>query len=218
VDETTRQRKERRIWDRQAAGYDGRTLRMYRDAYDLSIEKARSVLAPDHEVLEIGCGTGIITLGIAPYVLRVVATDISPEMIAVAKDKAAHALASHVEFQVYDGYSVPYDDGTFDAVLVFNTLHVVKEPAALLREARRLLKPGGYLVSATDCYAEPVPFRVRLMLGAQRLLKLAGAIPFMWYYEKEDLHRLFEEHGFTIEDAAELHPAPVNYYLLARKA
>jgi ubiquinone/menaquinone biosynthesis C-methylase UbiE len=217
MDEATRQRKERGIWDRQAAGYDGRTLRIYRDAYALSIEKARSVLAADNEVLEIGCGTGIISLGIAPYVARVVATDISPEMIAIAQDKAARAAVSNVEFQVCDGYSTPYDDGVFDAVLVFNTLHVVKEPAALLQEAHRLLKPGGYLVTATDCYGEPVPLPVRLVLDAQRLLKLFGVIPFMRYYEKENLRRLFEAHGTVIEDSAVLHPAPVNYYLLARK-
>jgi len=40
----------------------------------------------------------------------------------------------------------------------------------------------------------------------------------MWYYKKEDLHHLFERCSFAVVDADVLHPAPVNYYLLASKA
>jgi ubiquinone/menaquinone biosynthesis C-methylase UbiE len=217
VEQANRQKKERAIWDKQAPGYDNRVLKMYKHAYDLSIQKVRSVLSPDQRVLEIGCGTGIISLGIAPYVEAVVATDISPQMISVAKSKAESSSVSNIEFRVCDGYAVPYDDESFDVVLLFNTLHVVKEPAALLHEAHRLLKPAGRLVSATDCYAEPVPFLVRLMLSAQKLLKLLGVISFMWYYKKEDLHQLFEQSSLVIVESDVLHPAPVNYYLLASK-
>jgi hypothetical protein len=53
----------------------------------------------------------------------------------------------------------------------------VKEPAVLLHEAYRLLKPAGHLVSATDCYAEPVPFPVRLMLSAQIALRPVRSKP-----------------------------------------
>ena len=217
MDETTRQKKERIIWDKQASGYDTKVLKIYEQAYDLSIQKVRSILSPDQRVLEIGCGTGIISLGIAPYVERVVATDISPQMISVARSKGERLSVSNVDFRVCDGYSLPYDDGAFDVVLLFNTLHVVKEPATLLREAHRLLKPAGWLASATDCYAEPVPFPVRLMLGVQKLLHRVGIISFMWYYEKADIHRLLERCSFAIVDTGVLHPAPVNYYVLACK-
>lgn len=217
MEAATRQQKERAIWDKHAPGYDNRVLKMYRNAYDLSIQKLRPVLSTDQNVLEIGCGTGIISLGIAPYVDRVLAVDISPAMISIAKSKAESSSVSNVDFRVYDGYSIPCEDESFDIVLLFNTLHVVKEPEALLREANRLLKPAGYLISATDCYAEPVPFAIRLMLGAQKLLKRIGFISFLWYYRKEDLHRLLEQSGFDITDSDVLHPAPVNYYLLASK-
>jgi ubiquinone/menaquinone biosynthesis C-methylase UbiE len=217
VEELNRQKKERAIWDKQASGYDNRVLKMYKDTYDLSIQKVLSILSPDQQLLDIGCGTGIISLGIAPYVDKVVATDISPQMVSVAKNKAESSSITNVDFQVYDGYAVPYDDESFDVVLLFNTLHVVKEPDALLREAHRLLKPGGHLVTTTDCYAEPVPFLVRLGLSVQKLLKLLGVISFMWYYRKEDLHQLFEQTSFLIADSDVLHPAPVNYYLLASK-
>ena len=217
MNNAARQEKERSLWDKQAHGYDKHSLKMYEKAYDLSLQKVRAVLSPHQRVLEIGCGTGIISLGIAPFVESVVATDISPQMIVVAESKAQGLSISNVDFCVYDGYALPYDDETFDVVLLFNVLHCVKEPTALLCEAHRLLKPSGHLASATDCYAEPVPLPVRLMLGLQKLLNRLGVIPFMWRYEKKDLRQLFEQCSFAVVETDVLHPAPVNYYLLAKK-
>jgi ubiquinone/menaquinone biosynthesis C-methylase UbiE len=94
----------------------------------------------------LGCGTGIISLGVAPCVESVVATDISPQMIAVAESKAQRMSISNVDFRVCDGYSLPYKSQAFDSILLFNVLHCVKEPSALLCEAHRLLKPSGRLV------------------------------------------------------------------------
>ncbi|MBN1811331.1 MAG: class I SAM-dependent methyltransferase [Anaerolineae bacterium] len=218
MNDATRQEKERSLWDKQAPGYDRRNLKVYKNTYDLSIQKTRAILSPDQKVLEIGCGTGIISLGIAPFVKSVVATDISPQMIAVAKSKAESLSITNVEFRVHDGYALPYDDQAFDAVLLFNVLHFVKEPTALLHEAHRLLKPSGHLFSATDCYAEPVPLPFRIGLGIQKLLNVLGIIPFMGYYRKEDIHHLFEQCSFASIETDVLHPTPVNYYLLARKS
>jgi len=217
MDETTRQRKERSLWDKQAAGYDGRTLRTFEDAYHQSIERTIAALEPRDHVLEIGCGTGIITLGIASHVASVTGTDISPEMIAVAQGKAQSQDADNVTFRVADGYALPFDDGSFDAVLIFNTLHVVKEPEALLAEAHRLLKPGRPLITATDCYAEPVPLSIKLMLVAQTLLTWVGVIAYMRNYTRAELRQLIKQSGFTVEEMAVLHPAPVNTFILARK-
>jgi ubiquinone/menaquinone biosynthesis C-methylase UbiE len=214
---STRQRKERALWDKQASGYDSRTLTMFEDAYAQSIKRTRAALAPGDRVLEIGCGTGILTLGIASEVESVIGTDISPEMIAVARRKAEAQDVDNVTFRVADGYELPFEAASFDAVLIFNTLHVVKEPETLLGEARRLLKPGGPLITATDCYAEPVPLRIKLMLVAQTLLKWVGVIAFMRNYRRSELRRLIERQGFTIEEMAVLHPAPVNLFILARK-
>jgi ubiquinone/menaquinone biosynthesis C-methylase UbiE len=217
MEEHLRQKKEKSVWEGQAAGYDGRVMKTYRNAYDLSIRKVRSILTPEKTVLEIGCGTGIIALGISPDAKHISAVDISPRMIAEAMRKAAEASLDNVEFRVCDGYAAPFEDGSFDVVLLFNTLHVVKEPSGLLREARRLLKPSGLLAAAVDCYAESVPFPVRLMLGLQKILKRAGVIPFLWDYRKGDVDRLLEENGFAVIETDILHPAPVNYYLLAEK-
>jgi ubiquinone/menaquinone biosynthesis C-methylase UbiE len=127
VDETIRQKKERDIWDKHAADYDKRVIKMYKNAYELSIQMIRSILLPDQQVLEIGCGTGIISLAIAPYTVRVVATGISQKMVSNARSKGEAASISNVDFHVCDGYSLPYDSESFDVVLLFNTLQIVNE-------------------------------------------------------------------------------------------
>ena len=144
MDQKTRQEKERHTWRRLATSYDERTLATYQRAHELSIEKAVRVVSGEDDVLEIGCGTGIVTLGVTPYARRVVGTDISPEMITVAQAKAEREGVTNVAFRVGDGYHHPDADGTFDVVLLFNLLHVVKEQESILWKARRLLKPGGF--------------------------------------------------------------------------
>jgi len=216
VEEARRQRKERSIWSRQAAAYDARTLGAYEEAYALSVEKACAVLSSKDRVVEIGCGTGIVTLGVAGCVEYLIGTDISPEMIEVARQKAHEREVENVDFRVGDGYALPFDDASFEAVLLFNVLHVVKEPQALLREAQRLLTPSGCLVSATDCYAESVPLGMRLKLLLQDFLKAIGVIPFLWSFTIDDLRRRFEAASFEVVETDVLHSAPVNAYLLGR--
>lgn len=212
-----RQQKERGIWDKLASGYDKRTLKIYQNAYERSVQKIQSVVTKNDHVLEIGCGTGIVSLGIAPFVKSVIATDISPQMIEIANQKKDSTSVSNVRFETGDGYSFSFAEETFDIVLIFNTLHVLQEPATVLRETHRLLKSGGKLCTATDCYAEPVPFPIRLKLSLQKLLKFAGVIPFMSWYKKNELNLLFEDNNFIIKGTDILHAAPVNYYVLAAK-
>lgn len=218
MDTAARQSKERSIWDRLAPRYDRNVMAVWKNAYELSIRKALAAISPGQQVLEIGCGTGIISFGVAPHVQRLIAVDLSPQMIAEARAKAQSLAVSNIDFHIGDGYSLPFADGCFDVVLLFNVLHIVQQPAALLREAHRLLKPGGLVVSATDCDAEAAPLSIRLKLIAQWLLKLVGVIPIISYYRRQDVNRLFERNGFAIVETADLHPAPVNYYVLARKA
>lgn len=218
IEEMERQENERRPWNQRAGTYDHHVMQTYEKAYALSIEKVLAHLGPGKRVLEIGCGTGIISLGIAGQAGQVVCVDISREMIARAKQKAAVQGAANLTFRVFDGYALPFEDGGYDLVLMFNILHVVKEPQRLLAEAHRLLTPDGWLVTATDCYAEPVPVHYRLGLTAQKLLKLFRMVPYISYFHIADLRRLFDQAGFSIREEASLHPAPVNYYLAAQKA
>lgn len=217
MDDASRRRKEKAFWDRLAPSYDGSAEKYYHDTYRRSIGLALAAVTPTDRVLEIGCGTGIITMGVAARVAHIEAIDISPEMISVARGKAEADSRDNVTFRVSDGYSLPFDVGSFDVVLAFNVLHLVDKPKQLLGEAHRLLKPGGLLASATDCYAEPMPFAVHLRELPMRLMHLFGVIPNLSSFRKRDIERMFAAAGYVVRATEELFPAPLNYYVLAQR-
>ena len=93
---------------------------------------------------DLGCGTGQISEAIAPVVKRVIAVDESGAMLTPAKRR----LASFENVEVRSGSveSLPVDDGELDVALLFMVTHFVLEPAKVLAEVRRVLKPGGRLL------------------------------------------------------------------------
>jgi ArsR family transcriptional regulator len=93
---------------------------------------------------DLGCGTGQLTESLAPFVARVIAVDDSAAMLAAARRR----VASMQNVEVKNGRleSLPIEDGSLDAALLFLVLHYVPEPEAAIVEARRALKPGGRLL------------------------------------------------------------------------
>jgi SAM-dependent methyltransferase len=101
-------------------------------------------------VLETACGTGIVTRHLRerlPAAAQLVATDLNEPMAAVARTLLGPD--AQVEWECADMTSLPYGDGRFDAMVCqFGLMFVPDKPAAL-REARRVLRPGGRLFLAT---------------------------------------------------------------------
>lgn len=93
---------------------------------------------------DLGCGTGQLTEALAPFVSHVVAIDDSSAMLAAARRR----LSSMTNVEVKSGRleSLPVEDGSLDAALLFLALHYVPEPAAAIAEAHRVLKPQGRLL------------------------------------------------------------------------
>lgn len=208
--------KERSLWEKVASNYDKQSSKFER-AYKMSIEKSHKVLKNTDNVLEIACGTGIITLGIAEQVNSVIGVDISPNMITIAKEKASKLSVNNVDFKIADGYSLQYEDNSFDAVLVFNSLHIVKEPDSLIAETYRLLKPNGYLLTATDCYSESVPFFKTIYTLVPKIMNRFGIINYLNCFKKKDIIGLLTQNKYEIIEDDILHDAPLNYYVLGSK-
>lgn len=94
------------------------------------------------DVAEFGCGTGFYTEALAERASKVVATDVSPGMLALAK---ARITAPNVAFQVEDCQKTSLPAGTFDTAFMSLVIHFT-EPHETLEEMRRILRPGGTLL------------------------------------------------------------------------
>jgi len=108
-------------------------------------------LRPGLSLLDVGCGPGTITVEFAERLspAKVVGLDAAAEVIA----KASALEAPNLSFVVGDAYALPFDDDSFDIVHAHQTLQHVADPVAVLREMRRVVKPGGVVAARDVDYA-----------------------------------------------------------------
>jgi ArsR family transcriptional regulator len=122
-------------WDRVRA-------ELYGNLADLTPMSA--LLEPSWLVADLGCGTGLTTAALAPFVARVIAVDESSAMLAAARRR----LAAHDNVELRSGSleDLPIDDLSLDVAILSLVLHFVVDPAAVIGEAARVLRPGGRLL------------------------------------------------------------------------
>lgn len=126
-------------------------------------------LGPGLSLLDVGCGPGTITVEFADRLApgRVVGLDASADIIAKA---AADFVRPTLHFVTGDAYALPFDDDTFDIVHAHQTLQHVADPVAVLREMRRVAKPGGVVAARDVDYAGIIWYP--LLPGLDRWLDL----------------------------------------------
>ncbi|MGE5816331.1 MAG: ArsR/SmtB family transcription factor [Acidobacteriota bacterium] len=95
---------------------------------------------------DLGCGTGQITAAMAPHVGKVFAIDTSVEMLSAARKRLKDF--ANVEVRRGDLEALPLEDGMLDVAIVVLVLHHLADPGSAVREAARVLKPGGRLLVA----------------------------------------------------------------------
>ena len=112
---------------------------------DREIEAALLAHMPDDAeiLLDIGTGTGRLLEVLAPRVERAIGIDQSREMLAVARNNLARAGLANVDIRQADMYALPLPSMSVDVVTVHQVLHYAEDPSAVLREAARVMKPGG---------------------------------------------------------------------------
>ena len=109
----------------------------------------------DERVLEIGCGTGVVTRAVSAipgFNGEVVGIDHSPVFIESARGFAAAENLPH-RYEVGDVHALPYPDKTFDVVLAHTVISHVADPDQMLHEVSRVLRPGGRAVFFDGDYA-----------------------------------------------------------------
>jgi 2-polyprenyl-3-methyl-5-hydroxy-6-metoxy-1,4-benzoquinol methylase len=138
----------RQIWNAEAVSFDDQPDHGLRDPLVLAAwtNLLRATLPTNPgELLDIGCGTGSLSIVLAGLGCTVTGIDFSPEMIAVAKTKAQSAHRA-IQFQVMDAAFPDFPPQQFNVVLCRHLLWMLPEPDQVLKRWCRLLEPGGRLI------------------------------------------------------------------------
>ncbi len=165
-----------------------------------SILLDHAALQPGERMLDVACGTGIVSRLASPMLGEggsVAALDTSQRMLAVARELPAPPGAT-IEWHKGNAMRLPFPEGTFDAVLCQHGLQFMPDRRAAVREMRRVLKPHGRVVAAVwQALARHPVFDALMHSVARRLsLPLADvAVPFSMS-DAHELRDLFDAKGF----------------------
>ena len=126
---------------------------------DVETAIARHLTAkPIENFLDAGTGTGRMLELIAPHARRAVGIDVSPDMLAIARDRLLRENIQNAQVRLGDTYRLPFANGSaapngavgagFDVVLFHQVLHYLDDPGAAVAEAARVMAQGGTLLIA----------------------------------------------------------------------
>jgi ubiquinone/menaquinone biosynthesis C-methylase UbiE len=188
-------------WGRRAANFDedfGHSIRTpaeraaWNRVFDLAVGGRDGL-----EVLDVGCGTGILSLELAARGHRVTGIDFAPEMLAVAREKAAAAHAD-IRFDEGDAEALPYPPGRFDMVITRHVLWTLPHPEAAIDDWRRVLRPGGRLaVIDGQSLVAPGDEQAYSARRSAEYAPVADRLPFLMGKPREEIEVLFRGHGFA---------------------
>lgn len=174
---------ERKDFDKETAAWDedpGR-VRLANDVADAIIRETRPT--GEMDVLDFGCGTGLVTLRLQPLVRTITGADSSKGMLDVLESKVGSQGLSNVRTQFADFENGCSVEGRFHLIISSMTMHHVKDAAALFQQWYELLHPGG-LLAAADLDTEDGSFH----------LNNTGV--FHLGFDRNELKKLLQKTGF----------------------
>lgn len=154
------------------------------------------------KVLEVGCGTGYFTQELARSGADVIAIDVSPELLEIAK---ANCSAPNVRYEIQNAYTLSYPDAVFDSVVGSSVLHHLEIEAAL-REIYRVLKLGGSVHFTEPNMLNP---QVAIQKNVPWIKRKLGDSPDETAFFRWPLRRVLEQTGYRdirIDPFDFLHP------------
>jgi len=114
-----------------------------------SLARALTLLADLGDVADLGAGDGAIAELLAPQARSIVAIDASARMVEAGRERLKRAQLPHVKLVRGDMHALPLDDASVDFVLMQQSLQYAEDPARVLAEAARVLRPGGRALLVT---------------------------------------------------------------------
>ncbi len=139
-----------------------------------ALRNVLDVCAPGDRVLDVGCGKGWLVEAFSKAGLVASGIDVDPKAV-----EDSRRLCPAADIRSYEGVALPYPDGHFRAVTFIEALEHVGDEAAVLREIRRVLIPGGTLVLTTPhagdwAWMDPDNFKFRAPWAHKSLYALLG--------------------------------------------
>ncbi len=153
------------------------------------------------QLLDIGCGGGVLTEEFAQAGCRVSGIDISPRSIAIAQAHADQSELS-VDYRVGDAARLPFEDGSFEAVSCCDMLEHVSDWKRVVAESSRVLKPGGLFLFDTINRTQKSKATFIYGLQESSLTKLMPPDTHIWemFITPEEIRSTLQAQGMIVED------------------
>jgi ubiquinone/menaquinone biosynthesis C-methylase UbiE len=161
------------------------------------IEREASILAGKH-LLEIGCGMGYDSLEFLKRGVRVTATDLTPNAVAITRRHFELMGVRAEEVRTANALDLPFPDNSFDAVWANGVLHVTGDTFRAIQEVCRVLKPGGRAI-ISHFYLKPSWMYLLHRLGRENIEHKEEDPPVNEFYTKAEILHMFA--GFDVMEA-----------------
>ncbi|MGC2203784.1 MAG: class I SAM-dependent methyltransferase [Stellaceae bacterium] len=188
-------------WNRRAAGFDedfGHSIRTAaeRAAWD----RILNLMVPQRnalDALDVGCGTGFLSLELAARGHRVTGIDFAPAMLAEARRKSAERGFS-IRFEEGDAENLPFAAASFDLVVSRHLLWTLPHPEAAIDEWIRVLRPGGRLAIADGQFDPGVlVHQHENARSSTEYAAIGNRLPFLGGKPREEIESMFRAHGLV---------------------
>jgi ubiquinone/menaquinone biosynthesis C-methylase UbiE len=163
---------------------------------DIAHQLLENVDCNKRKILDVGCGTGILSfLALEKGATHVTCGDISEFMLNKCRNKAGNLkiIPGVIDFRLIDAESIPFANDTFDCVISSMVLGLVPSQDVMIREMVRVLKPGGMLALSThgpNMWKEPFNAAFMAVLTSRYLFDLVGYRVEFWPRSVEEMKRM----------------------------
>lgn len=176
------------FWDKVSGVYD-----LFENIYNKSVyqstgESVAKYIKNTDRVLECACGTGAISIFIAPVCKELIVSDYSVGMLKQAKKKLKNF--DNIEYKMVDITDIEAEDNSFDVVVAGNVIHLLPDPQRAMNELTRVCKDGGRLVIPTYINGDEGTNKL-----AVKFLEKLGA-SFKCQFDAESYEKFFEDMGY----------------------
>lgn len=196
----------KKVFDSVANQYDSIT-----SSYAIRRRVEFFVSRSEGKCLDVGAGTGAISKVLLEKGHKVIATDISVNMVEEMKKKSIEAV-------VCDAEQLPFPDASFDTVVSSEMLYYLDNPDKFLKEARRVLKPGGTLLLSSA--NKRVAWFYDWLRAVLRPFGIGGTYfddPVHMFFSEKELHKIVENAGFRNIKTKKILVLPILFFDRANK-